>query len=222
MSFSAPALARRAKQSSAVVALVGALPLGLPGVATAGDVFYSGRATALYGVVKLDDVRQSVTVSDNSMSCQGLPKNETLYSISRPGPVSVVADEAYTFTQGRDRSSLAKSRISGLQLDVPGLAIRGSAFESRAEATCDTSNVVTLNGKSTVGSLTINGNTHTITGQPNQAIEVPNVARITANYQTKTSNEVRVIALRVKLLDSTQSLTGDIYVSAARAKIQCE
>lgn len=212
----------RARRPAALAAMLGATLLVQAGTVAAGDVFYSGRATALHGVVTLDGVRQSVTVSDNSMSCQGLPKNETLYSISRPGPVEVMADEAYTFTQGRNRVSLAKTRMSGLRLNVQGLAINGASFESRAEASCDESNVVTLKAKSTVGTLTINGETHAITGRPNQAIDVPNVARVIVNYQTKSANEVRVIGMRVKLLDSTQAVTGDINVAAARAKIQCE
>lgn len=66
-----------------------------------------------------------------------------LYGISRPWAVQVMADEAYTFTYGRDRRSLAKARISGLQLGVPELAIRGASFESRAEAGCNESQVVT-------------------------------------------------------------------------------
>jgi hypothetical protein len=208
-------------------ALIAAALLGgaliAPTSLAAGDVFYNGRATAVSGVVKVGDIRQSVLISDNGMSCQGLPKNETLYGISRPGtPVAVVADEAYTFTQGRDRRALTKARISGLKLDVPNVAIALSAAEGRAEARCDESNTVTVIGKSTVGTLSVNGQSYAVTGQPNQAIEIPGLATITVNEQTKLAREVRVVALRVKLLDPSQPLSGDIQVAAARAKITCE
>ncbi len=193
----------------------------LPTFAT-GDTFYSGRATGVGAVVTVLGIRQSVTVSDNFMSCQGLPKSETLYTLNNPTPLGIGVDEAYTFTQGRDGTALTKARISGLRVDVPGFSMGSALIESRAQATCDDSNVVTLTGKSTVGTLTINGQTYTATGQANQKITIPGIADITLNEQKRYVGEIRVIGVHVKLLTSNTLATGDVQVAAAKAKISCE
>jgi hypothetical protein len=219
MTFSSPKPPMRAASTALFAAALLFVPLSS---ALAGDVFYSGRATAVSGKIKLLEIEQNVLVSDNGMSCQGLPKNETLYNVSQQGAVSVRADEAYTFTQGKDRSAITKARLSGLQLDIPGLAVALTAVESRAEASCDENNAYTVKGKSTLGTLTVNGQPYTLSGQPNQSFEIPGIATLTVNEQVRFSREVRVVGLRIKLLDPKQPLSGDIQVAAARAKISCE
>lgn len=195
--------------------------VSLPAAAV-GDVFYSGRATGVNASVTVLGVKQNILISDNGMSCQGLPKSETLYSLTNPAPLNVSINEAYTFTQGRERSSLTKARLSGLSIGVPGLALNSTLVEARAQATCNTSNEVTLNGKSTVGTLTINGEAYTVTGQPNQRITIPNVASITVNEQQRFANEIRVVGVHVRLLTSNTLATGDVQIAAAKAKIVCD
>jgi hypothetical protein len=190
--------------------------------AVAGDVFYSGRATGVNASVTVLGVKQNILISDNGMSCQGLPKSETLYSLTNPAPLSVSINEAYTFTQGRDRSALTKARLSGVAVGVPGLTVNSTLIESRAQATCNTSNEITLHGKSTVGTLTINGETYAVTGQPNQRISIPNVAQITVNEQHRYANEIRVVGVRVRLLTTNTLATGDLQIAATRARIVCE
>lgn len=202
------------------LALLGASLL-YPGLTEAGDVFYSGRAIGLTAQLKVGDVVQNFSVSDNSMSCQGLPKSETLYSLTLPGPLPVTASEAYTFTQGRDRSALTRARLSNVNVGIPGLSLALTAVDARSEAKCDDSNIVTLIGKSTLGSLTVNGKPYALTGQPNQSISIPNVATLVVNEQSKTSQEIRVTGLRIKLLDSSLGASGDIRVASTRAKISC-
>lgn len=187
-----------------------------------GDVFYSGRATAVNATVTVNGLKQSVLISDNGMSCQGLPKTETLYTLTNPPPLDVNITEAYTFTQGKDRSSLTKARLSGVNVGVPGLSLNSTLIEARAQASCDLSKVVTLSGKSTVSNLNVNGKPYAITGQPNQSITIPGLAQIIINEQIRYSNEIRVVGVRVKLLTTNTPVTGDIQISAARAKIVCD
>jgi hypothetical protein len=211
--------AARAFPMVSVAAVLGAAALP---ASAAGDVFYSGRATGVNASVTVMGIKQNILISDNGMSCQGLPKSETLYSLTNPAPLNVSINEAYTFTQGRERSSLTKARLSGVSIAVPGLALNSALIESRAQATCNTSNVITLNGKSTVGTLTINGQSYAVTGQPNQRISIPNVASITVNEQQRFSNEVRVVGVRVRLLTTNTLAAGDLQIAAARAKIVCD
>ena len=191
-------------------------------VVAAGDVFYSGRATGVNASVTVLGIKQNILIADNGMSCQGIPKSETLYTLTNPAPLNLSINQAYTFTQGRERSSLTKARLSGVSIGVPGLTLNSALIESRAQATCNASNEITLHGKSTVGTLTINGESYAVTGQPNQRITIPNVASITINEQLRYSNEVRVVGVRVRLLTSNTLATGDLQIAAARAKIMCD
>lgn len=193
----------------------------VPAIA-AGDVFYSGRATGVNASVTVLGIKQNILIADNGMSCQGIPKSETLYTLTNPAPLNLSINQAYTFTQGRERSSLTKARLSGVSIGVPGLTLNSTLIESRAQATCNTTNEITLHGKSTVGTLTINGESYAVTGQPNQRITIPNVASITINEQLRYSNEVRVVGVRVRLLTSNTLATGDLQIAAARAKIMCD
>ncbi|MCC2656727.1 MAG: hypothetical protein K0Q76_1835 [Panacagrimonas sp.] len=195
--------------------------VSLPASAT-GDVFYSGRATGVNASVTVLGIKQNILISDNGMSCQGLPKSETLYSLTNPAPLNVSINEAYTFTQGRERSSLTKARLSGLSVGVPGLAVNSTLIEARAQATCNASNEITLNGKSTIGTLTINGQAYPVTGQPNQRITIPNIASITVNEQQRFANEIRVVGVHVRLLTSNTLATGDLQIAAAKARIVCD
>lgn len=206
----------------AAAVLAGAATLMTSPVFATGDVFYSGRATGVNATVTVLGIKQSVLISDNGMSCQGLPKSETLYTLSNPAPLGINITEAYTFTQGKERTSLTKARLSGVSVGVPALSIDSTLIEARAQASCDQSKVVTLSGKSTVGALNVNGKAYAITGQPNQSISIPGVAQIVVNQQIRYSNEIRVVGVRVKLLTSNTLATGDIQIAAAKAKITCD
>ena len=214
--FSSPA------RAPALFALAAALSATTFPAAAVGDVFYSGRATGVNASVTVLGIKQNILISDNGMSCQGLPKSETLYSLTNPAPLNVSINEAYTFTQGRERSSLTKARLSGLSIGVPGLSLNSTLIESRAQATCSTSNEITLNGKSTVGTLTINGKAYAVTGQPNQRISIPNIASITLNEQKRYADEIRVVGVHVRLLTTNTLASGDVQIAAARAKIVCD
>lgn len=209
-------------RAMSLLTAAGLMSLASLPAAAAGDVFYSGRATGVNASVTVMGVKQNILISDNGMSCQGIPKSETLYSLTNPAPLNVQINEAYTFTQGRERSSLTKARLSGVVVGVPGLDLSSTLVESRAQATCNTSNVVTLNGKSTVGTLTINGQAYSVTGQPNQRITIPNVAQITVNEQQRFADEIRVVGVHVRLLTTNTLATGDMQLAAAKAKIVCD
>lgn len=210
------------RRAAPVLAFIGAMSAFSVPAYAAGDVFYSGRATGVNATVTVLGIRQSVTIADNGMSCQGNAKSETLYSLSNPAPLGIWVNEAYTFTQGRERRSLTKARLSGLKLDVPGLSVDGSLIEARAEARCDASNTVTLAGKSTVGTLTINGKGYAVTGAPNQTVSIPGIASIVINEQRRYANEIRVTGVRIRLLTSNTLATGDVQIAAAKARIVCE
>ncbi len=191
------------------------------GTSVAGDVFYTGRATAIKGTLSGGDTNQSVLVSDNGMSCQGRPKEETLHSIGVPGTIAISAHEAYTFTQGLNRRAFAESRISGMSFQTPGLSITSSLIDAQAEASCDESNAITVRGDSNVGSLEINGEKYEATGQPGQRINIGDLATIVLNEQTQYSREFSVIAMRVILRDGSEPLGANVRFAAARAKITC-
>lgn len=189
--------------------------------AFAGDTFYQGRATAVQGTLTLSTLSQSILISDNGLSCQGTPKEETLSDTRNTGQIAFSAQTAYTFTQGRDQKALAIARLQAATLDVPGLKVGFSAIEATAQATCDVNRRVTVQGSSSLVDLVINGQRQTISGQPNQTITIPNVATITVNEQTQGARELQVTGLHVVLFPTNDVVNGDLRISATRAKITC-
>jgi hypothetical protein len=199
-----------------------ALPLFTP-AAFAGDTFYGGRAIGFLSTAKIGPSTVKLTLADNTMSCQGLPKEETIADASNPAPLRLSSKTITTYTLGVDRVANADAAAQQLYLEIPGLKIDGDSFQAHAESRCDEQRPGKSipAGSASVGNLTINGKGQAFSGQPNQRIEVPNVATIILNEQAQNTREFRVNAMHVILLDPKTPTSGDIIVSSAKAKTDC-
>lgn len=204
-----------------VVLLVGSLFSSIP--ATAHEIIYYGRATAISGNVQVATLTGKILLADVGMSCNGSPREEVLLGASNPAPLSFLAEEVRSHTQGIDGVAATESGVQDMSLDLPGLTISAEQIQSFAQAECLSDETVEVSGGSTFSQLTINGNQIPINGNPNQTIEIPDVGKVVINEQIKYSREFRVVGLHIQLLDPSQPLNGDVQVAAARAKIKtCE
>jgi len=188
--------------------------------ASAHEIVYFGRATAVSGEVTTLTATEKVLLADVGMSCTGAPREEMLLDASNPSPLSVHASEVSARTQGIDGVAATESGIQQLLLEVPGLQITAEQIQSFAEARCNSDESIDVSGGSTLSNLAINGEGVAISGEPNQTIEVPNLATIIINEQVRYSQEFRVVGLHVKVADPSQPINGDIRLAAARAKIK--
>lgn len=197
----------------------------VPASAT-GDTFYSGSAIGAIGTVKVGELAVKIALAENYMSCTGAPKTETIAAISHPLPVSIKSKTVTTFTQGRDGTATADTKVENLALLVPGLNISASAVSSHAEASCDALNQITTSGTSTLANLKINGLAVAITGKPNQTITIANVGKVVINQQIKRLEgeftSFRAVALRVTLLQSSTLASADIALASSKANVFCD
>jgi hypothetical protein len=197
---------------------------GLPASAGAAtDVFYSGRAIGFQSAAKIGTTTVNVTLADNSMSCQGVPKEETIASLSNPAPAHASAKNVTTYTLGVDHVSNVDAAMQDVLLEIPGLRVDAASLEAHSEARCNEARPgrELTSGSSSVTGFKINGQGQTVTGAPNQTFEVPNVGTIIVNEQAKTGRDFRANAMHVKLLDPNQPMSGDIVFASTRAKIDC-
>lgn len=192
----------------------------------AGDTFYGGSAIGAQGTVKLGDLAVKIALAENYMSCVGAHKSETIASLNHPAPIGIKSRTVTTFTQGRDGKATANAKVQDLQLALPGLNILASAVTSNAEARCDVLNQITTSGGSTLANLKINGKAVVITGKPNQTVTIPNVGTVTINQQIKRLEgeftSFRAVALRVKLLESTNVASADLAIASSKANVYCD
>lgn len=191
-----------------------------------GDTFYSGSAIGVQGTVKLGDLAVKIALAENYMSCTGAPKTETVATLTHPLPIGIQSKTVTTFTQGRDGTATADTKIQDLKLTLPGLNVAASAVASHAEARCDASHQITTVGGSILANLKINGQSVVITGKPNQTVTIPNVGTVTINQQIKRLEgeftSFRAVALRVKLLQSTTVASADLAIASSKANVFCD
>lgn len=209
-----------------VPALFSLALLGWQVPALAHDTFYGGSAIGLQATAKVGDLAVKVVLGENYMSCNGAPNSQTLVSIFHPVPIGVQSKTVSTFTVGRDGVAVADAKVEDLRLTLPGMFITATVAASHSEAACNVLNQITTTGKSSLASLRINDKAYTISGSPNQKIVIPDLGTVTVNEQTRRMEgeftSIRTVALRVKLLNTTDPVSADVAVSSSKAKIFCD
>jgi hypothetical protein len=187
------------------------------------DVHYSGRAIGAFGTINAASVTKSITLADVPMSCSGTAREETVSSVSNPAPIKLTATTVNGYAIGRDNVSATKAGIEQMHLETGDLKLDATGLTSHAEARCDEATLkITTSGDADVGSLFINGQGQQITGDPNQAIEVPGVGTIIVNEQSNPSTREKLVyALHVKVADPSFPANGDLYFAQSRSKITC-
>jgi hypothetical protein len=183
---------------------------------------YSGRAyaafvsTAVTGPVYVSDTGELPPTggfrSDSQFTTEGTP----LWDVLR-------AEVLAASTSGA--SGRADSSASLLEVVVlPGsfAQVTASLIRAETEATC-----AGVHGSSEIAALTFGGTAVTVTGQPNQRVDIPNplggppLATLFINEQTTTSSgtyrEVRVNAIHVLVPG-----VAEVILSSAKSDINCQ
>jgi hypothetical protein len=194
----------------------------MQGPAYAGDTFYAGRAIGVEGTLKTLTATEEVLLVANYMSCQGIARDETAVTVNHPAPLAVHLRDVTTYTLGMAGVSTTSAALGQVEIDLPGLSVSASAIDAVAEARCTSPRDYAVSGRSTIGSLTINGQTRSLSGEPNQTFEIPGVGKVIANEQVQLKREFRVNGLRVIVGEPSAPVHGDIVVSHVRARITCK
>jgi hypothetical protein len=174
---------------------------------------FTGQATALSGSL----AGLAVGPFGDTGLQQGSSFSAHNSLVSTPGLAGVSADVLHGTTIAGGDQVNSEASLADVGVAEPGLSVSAAFLMARANATC-TSSGPTVTGSSELVDLALNGQPVTITGAPNQEIDVPMVGSIIINQQTQTTSptsaSIRVNALHVHLLGG-----DDLVFSSAYAEV---
>jgi hypothetical protein len=222
-----PRLLRATISAAALVALSF---LGRPLAASAdGPPTYSGQATVARAT--LVDLVGPITVSDTGLQ-QGskFAEERSLMSVSQPigsaGQLNGEVAHATTVAQGN--ASRSEASLAGVKLSLLGQNVAADFLMSQASAECRSGGPV-LSGASNLAALAVGETSITVTGSPNQSVDLPaNTGRVIINEQSSSqdaasnSGTIDVNALRVIVTDPVSRATlADVVIAHAHADATC-
>lgn len=193
------------------------------GSASAQAIFYKGRAIGTYGAITAAGSKHSARLADTfDIGCSGDPRDATLASASNPQPLGITAKGLKSHTVGQGLTAASDAAAEEVSVNVPGLKLKTTTAESHAEAICNADGSVTLSGGASVQSLNINDRAYSISGARNQKVEIPGVATVYVNHQSKQADEIRVNAIRIVMLNDSYPVYGDLFVAHSKAGMHCD
>lgn len=180
---------------------------------------FSGQATVVRASVLGVETE---LVNAGPLPPEGGAAEDTLLEAEVPGLLTAQILHASTVGQGRRSESEASA--ANLSLTAGGNTVSAGLLMARARAECHGGNA-SVSGSSEIASLVINGKTITVSGEPNQTIDLPN-GRVVINEQMVFVDggfgDIEVNALHVTILNPLDgSVLVDVVVSSAHADIQC-
>lgn len=175
---------------------------------------FSGEATAVRATVPLVSPTPIVLGDTGPLPSTGGAQDATLLDVTVPQLLTAEAIHAATVGQG-DRSR-AEASIAAVNLTVAGNTITADFLTSRALALC-TSSGPAVSGSSELVTLSVNNQSVTIAGTPNQTAPLPAGGSIIINEQkSATSGTIDVNALHIIVPG-----IADVVVASSHADIGC-
>ncbi len=158
---------------------------------------------------------QTVISDTGPLPPSGGAREASLLTAEVPGLLTAEVLPASTIGQG-DRTR-SEASVANLTLTPGGNTISADFLMARAQAVCGP----TVSGSSEVVGLVINGQTITVTGKPNQTVELPaGTGRVVINEQSSSSpdnSDITVNALHVVV-----DRVADVVISSAHAEATCK
>ena len=168
---------------------------------------YSGRATVLQARVL--DLSPVVLADAGPLPPSGGAEDASLLNASVPGLLT--AEVLHASTVGQGNASRSEVSVAELSLTVAGNTISAGLLQARAAAVCGDGGA-TATGSSDIAALSVNGQTVTVSGEPNQRVPLL-VGEVIINEQTSNgAGDITVNALHIKVPGA-----ADVIVSSAHA-----
>jgi len=177
----------------------------------AGKMTYSGQATGAKVSVPLLGINTALS-DTGPLPSSGGALEASLVKAEVPGVLTAGVLGASTIGQGNESRSEASA--ADADVTVGGNTVSAGFLMARATASCSQGQA-SVSGSSEIAQLVINGQAITVTGQPNQTVELPN-GRVVINEQTSSPGSITVNALHV-----TVDGVADVVISSAHADITC-
>jgi hypothetical protein len=175
---------------------------------------FSGEATVVQATVPLLSPTPIVLGDTGPLPSTGGAQDATLLDVTVPQLLTAEAIHAATVGQG-DRSR-AEASIAAVNLTVAGNTIAADFLTARALALC-TPGGPAVSGSSELVTLTVNNQSVTVAGTPNQTVPLPAGGSIIINEQkSANSGTIDVNALHVIVPG-----IAEVVVASAHADIAC-
>jgi hypothetical protein len=189
---------------------------------------FSGQATVLRAQVL--NLPLIVLGNAGPLPESGGSESSTLLAVSVPseqtgGVLGVSAEVGHTATVGQGKKSRSEASVAEVSMVVAGNAIEAAFLRSQAEATCDGAGGASASGGSEIAHLKIAGQDVTVSGEPNQTINLPN-GKVIINEQSRSGSgnqaDITVNALHVIIFNPLgEPPVADVVISSAHADISC-
>lgn len=215
------------------VVLLGILAVAMFAVPAqaANATSFSGRATVVdVDVNNLDgSALLNFVLADTGPlpAAGGSLEDEVLNANVNQAPLTLTASVLRAKTNGSGSTAESIANAKDLDLALAGLlAVSSTTLRSIATASCGANGAV-VSGDSIIEDLTINGTNVTVTGEPNQHVDLgPIDLFINEQDSTVTPDgsygEITVTALRITVRDPiTNALLAEVILSRAHADVTC-
>lgn len=173
---------------------------------------YSGEATVVRASVPATGTNLTL-IRAGPLPSSGGAAEDQLLSASVPGLLTATVLHASAVGQGQ--SSRSEASVADVNLTVGGNTITASFLMARATAQCSAGKTV-LSGKSHIAQLVVNGQAITVSGSPNQTVDLPLGGKVVINEQIETANSITVNALHLIIPG-----VAEVVISSAYADINC-
>jgi hypothetical protein len=171
---------------------------------------FSGQATVVNATV----AGVPIILSDTGkLDSTGGEKEASLLEAEVPGVLT--AEVLHASTIGNGNHSRSEASVANLNLTLGGNTITADFLRASAQAVC--AGGASAGGSSEIVNLVINGQAITVTGEPNQTINLPLGGQVIINEQTSTrQGDITVNALHVIIPG-----VADVIIASAHADITC-
>ena len=195
------------------------------GLGTVNAQTYSGRATAIKTTVTIPGVTSTTTTSTDTGPLPGTGGNIAITRASANVAGIVTAGLSDASTMGSGNSSQSSASVNNLDVTVVGNTISADFISSSTQCLC-TAGVPNCSGGSVITDLRINNISVTITGLPNQVINLmllgQPVGTLIINEQLSTgAGDITVNALHIFVTDPITGVTTDVIIASAHSDIDC-
>src|SRR5437899_1168974 len=176
---------------------------------------FSGDATVLRATVL--GLAPIVVGEAGPVSESGGAEESSLLSVSSDQTGGLLSAEvAHASVVAQGNSSSAEASVASVSLAVARNSIQADLLRSRAEATCDGAGQASASGSSELAGLVINGQAITVSGQPNQTVDLPGL-RVVINEQSGSASgnrsDITVNALHVTAFNPLSGQTvADVVI----------
>ncbi len=183
---------------------------------------FSGQATAVKSTVTVPLLPVTTTAVADTGPLPSAGGNISLVRAGATVPKVLAVGSSNVSTSGGGNSSQSTASVDNLDIGVLSNVITADVISSTTQATCPGQAVT---GNSTIAGLQLNNLPITVTGEPNQTIQIlvggSPVGTLIINEQIITPGSITVNALHLFVTDPLALTTTDVVIASAHSGITC-